>query len=98
MPTGSLEGFTIHAGVSEPIEFTGTITSLSSEDSLWYCTPNDSLTISLVDWNTCITTSANFSEPRPRRLKCEYCGCISSKEFGTCEHCGAPLVPLEYIY
>ena len=26
------------------------------------------------------------------RLRCEYCGCISGKEYGTCEHCGAPLV------
>ena len=96
MPTGSLEEFTIHAGVGEPIEFTGTITSLSSEDGLWHCIPNDSLTISLTDLNTWITTGANFSEPRPLRLKCEYCGCVSSKDFGTCEFCGAPLVPMEY--
>ena len=33
---------------------------------------------------------------RPRRLKCVYCGCISGKESGTCEHCGAPLVEDEY--
>lgn len=26
-----------------------------------------------------------------KRLYCEYCGCISDKEHGTCEHCGAPL-------
>ena len=25
------------------------------------------------------------------RKRCEYCGCISEKTFGTCEHCGAPL-------
>ena len=99
MPTSSFEEFTIRSEVGEPIEFTGTITSLSSEDGLWYCTPNDSLTISLTDWNSCIAiTSANFSEPRPLRLKCEYCGCVSSKDYGTCEFCGAPLVPLEYIY
>lgn len=29
---------------------------------------------------------------KPRRLKCQYCGCISEKDYGTCEHCGAPLV------
>lgn len=33
---------------------------------------------------------------RPRRLKCVYCGCISGKESGTCEHCGAPLIEDEY--
>ena len=33
---------------------------------------------------------------RLRRLKCVYCGCISSKESGTCEHCGAPLIEDEY--
>ncbi len=27
----------------------------------------------------------------PRKLACEYCGCISGKDHGTCEHCGAPL-------
>lgn len=26
-----------------------------------------------------------------RRLRCEYCGCLSKKDYGTCEHCGAPL-------
>lgn len=31
-------------------------------------------------------------DAKPRRLKCQYCGCISEKDYGTCEHCGAPLV------
>ena len=44
---------------------------------------------------TCYT-SIETSYYRPRRLKCVYCGCISSKESGTCEHCGAPLVEDEY--
>lgn len=44
---------------------------------------------------TCYT-SIETSYYRPRRLKCNYCGCISSKESGTCEHCGAPLVEDEY--
>ena len=33
---------------------------------------------------------------KPRRLKCVYCGCISGKESGICEHCGAPLIEDEY--
>ena len=44
---------------------------------------------------TCYT-SIETSYYRPRRLKCVYCDCISSKESGTCEHCGAPLVEEEY--
>jgi hypothetical protein len=44
---------------------------------------------------TCYT-SIETSYYRPRRLKCAYCDCISSKESGTCEHCGAPLVEDEY--
>jgi myo-inositol-1-phosphate synthase len=31
-------------------------------------------------------------DTKPRRLKCQYCGCISEKDYGTCEHCGAPLI------
>lgn len=42
------------------------------------------------------TSSITTSYYRPRRLKCVYCGCISSKESGTCEHCGAPLAEDEY--
>lgn len=42
------------------------------------------------------TSSIMTSYYRPRRLKCVYCGCISSKESGTCEHCGAPLIEDEY--
>lgn len=30
-----------------------------------------------------------------KRLYCEYCGCISEKDHGTCEHCGAPLKEME---
>lgn len=26
-----------------------------------------------------------------KRFVCEYCGCISGKDHGTCEHCGAVL-------
>lgn len=44
---------------------------------------------------TCYVSLAN-DYYRPRRLRCVYCGCISSKESGTCEHCGAPLVEDEY--
>lgn len=44
---------------------------------------------------TCYT-SIEPNYYRPRRLKCVYCDCISSKESGTCEHCGAPLIEEEY--
>lgn len=30
-------------------------------------------------------------DTKPQRLRCEYCGCLSEKDYGTCEHCGAPL-------
>lgn len=63
----------------------------------------DSATISLIPPDnrlftvdgTCYT-SIETSYYRPRRLKCAYCDCISSKESGTCEHCGAPLIEEEY--
>lgn len=45
-----------------------------------------------------VDNSLNWhSEPtRPqKRLHCEYCGCISEKEHGTCEHCGAPLKEMD---
>lgn len=42
------------------------------------------------------TSSIVTSYYRPRRLKCVYCDCISSKDSGTCENCGAPLVEEEY--
>lgn len=63
----------------------------------------NSISISLIPPNsqlftvdgTCYT-SIETSYYRPRRLKCVYCDCISSKESGTCEHCGAPLIEEEY--
>lgn len=47
-----------------------------------------------------LTYSPHEIEPvwvsdRPRRLKCSYCGCISEKDYGTCDHCGAPLAEEE---
>lgn len=42
--------------------------------------------------DACITA---YEMPTRRRLRCEYCGCISDKEHGTCEHCGAPLKEME---
>ena len=56
---------------------------------------NDWMTIPISELNTSCTITS-LCEPRPLRLHCEYCGCVSSKDFGTCEHCGAPLVPMEY--
>lgn len=48
-------------------------------------------TLTIVDNSSKIVESY-----RPnRRLYCEYCGCISDKEHGTCEHCGAPLKEME---
>lgn len=45
----------------------------------------------------CIDTVSSWASeaPRYKRLYCEYCGCISEKEHGTCEHCGAPLKEME---
>lgn len=49
-------------------------------------------TLTVVDNSSEIVEAAY----RPnRRLHCEYCGCISDKEHGTCEHCGAPLKEME---
>ena len=39
-----------------------------------------------------IETTWTSVDAKPRRLKCQYCGCISEKDYGTCEHCGAPLI------
>lgn len=38
-----------------------------------------------------IETTWTSVDAKPRRLKCEYCGCIADKDYGTCDHCGAPL-------
>lgn len=48
------------------------------EDHLFYCSDH--------------TVSVHRSmDTKPQRLRCEYCGCLSEKDYGTCEHCGAPL-------
>lgn len=33
-----------------------------------------------------------------RRLRCEYCGCLSEKDYGTCSHCGAVLTEVSDEY
>lgn len=33
-----------------------------------------------------------------RRLRCEYCGCLSEKNHGTCSHCGAVLTEVSDEY
>lgn len=38
-----------------------------------------------------IETTWTSVDAKPRHLKCEYCGCIADKDYGTCDHCGAPL-------
>ena len=45
--------------------------------------------------NTVDAYSWISATPRYKRLHCEYCGCISEKEHGTCEHCGAPLKEMD---
>lgn len=32
-----------------------------------------------------------IDDPKPKRIRCQYCGCLSEKDYGTCEHCGASL-------
>lgn len=35
--------------------------------------------------------SSVWEAAKPKRIRCEYCGCLSDKDYGTCEHCGAAL-------
>lgn len=35
------------------------------------------------------TTDTNVT--KAHRKRCEYCGVISERDYGTCAHCGAPL-------
>lgn len=32
-----------------------------------------------------------YLDEKPKRLRCKYCDCLSEKDYGTCEYCGAPL-------
>ena len=103
MPTRDFEEYTITYGVGnqETKTWVATSESLAEDVDLtrWTLSCPNTLTIPISDWNTSVTIgTTSFCEPRPLRLHCEYCGCVSSKDYGTCEHCGAPLVPLEYIY
>lgn len=96
MPPKNFEEYTISYGVGNQETKTWVATSESLMEDidlpLWVLNSPDTLTVNLSDWNNCVITgTSNLYEPRPRRLRCEYCGCISGKEFGTCEHCGAPL-------
>lgn len=103
MPPKNFEEYTITYGVGnqEARTWVATSESLAEDVDLtrWTLSCPNTLTIPISDWNTSVTIgTTSFCEPRPLRLHCEYCGCVSSKDYGTCEHCGAPLVPLEYIY
>ncbi|MBR5939435.1 hypothetical protein IKZ77_02685 [Candidatus Saccharibacteria bacterium] len=96
MLTKEFEEYTITYGVGnqETKTWVATSESLAEDVDLthWTLSYPNTLTIPISDWNTSVTIgTSNLYESRPRRLRCEYCGCISSKEFGTCEHCGAPL-------
>lgn len=65
----------------------GRIKEYTIEDAIERCIASQSLDPIESEYAS-ITDSYEF---RPRRLICEYCGCISGKDHGTCEHCGAPL-------
>lgn len=99
MPPETFEEYTIEYGIGnqEKTVFvkTGDNLMIAPEENFWTLAVNNSklATIPITDINS-ITTS--FCEPRTIRLYCEYCGCVSKKDYGTCEHCGAPLIPLEY--
>ena len=101
MPPKNFEEYTIAYGVGnqETKAWVATSESLAEDVDLihWTLSCPDTLTVPISDWNTSVTIGAtNLYEPRPIRLYCEYCGCVSKKDYGTCEHCGAPLIPLEY--
>lgn len=99
MPPETFEEYTIEYGIGnqEKTVFVKTSDNLmmAPEENFWTLAVNNSkwATIPITDINSITTISC---EPRPLRLHCEYCGCVSSKDYGTCEHCGAPLIPLEY--
>lgn len=101
MPPKTFEEYTIEYGIGnqEKTVFVATSESLAEDADLthWTLSCPDTLTIPICDWNTSVTIdTTNLYEPRPLRMTCEYCGCVSKKDYGTCEHCGAPLIPLEY--
>ena len=43
------------------------------------------------DGNLKAWTPKLIDDPKPKRIRCQYCGCLSEKDYGTCEHCGAAL-------
>ena len=102
MPPKNFEEYTVVCGIGNEEKITYVATSEDRDEGIYTLTTNNEnnfCTIPISDWSTSITIgTTSFCEPRPLRLHCEYCGCVSSKDYGTCEHCGAPLVPLEYIY
>ena len=106
MPPKEFEEYTIMCGIGneEKITYVATSESFSSVSASDFpfdggrtlkVSDGDCATISISDINANCTITGLY-EPRPRRLRCEYCGCVSGRDFGTCEHCGAPLVPMEY--
>lgn len=103
MPPKNFEEYTVVCGIGneEKITYVATSDSLTADPSMegWNLTVSDGdwMTIPISELNTNCTITSLY-EPRPLRMTCEYCGCVSKKDYGTCEHCGAPLVLLEYIY
>ena len=106
MPPKEFEEYTIMCGIGNEEKLTYVATSETFPSVTTSDVPFDggwTLRVDKGDWMTIPISQLNTSctitslcEPRPLRLHCEYCGCVSGKDFGTCEHCGAPLVPMEY--
>ena len=55
----------------------------------------ETITTSLIDghmnWFSADNATTEQKTEKPKRIRCEYCGFLSEKDYGTCEHCGAAL-------
>ncbi len=45
----------------------------------------------IFDFSGLKTVTADLELPAEHRKRCAYCGVLSEKDYGTCDHCGAPL-------
>lgn len=52
---------------------------------------SDSITANIADNAIISYIPSEWEAAKPKRIRCEYCGCLSEKDYGTCEHCGAAL-------
>lgn len=76
----------------------GTCRVYDQESGTWYwmLDPDAKDVLVNLDYNRSVVaddliTWREYPSSSRRRLVCEYCGCISDKDYGTCEHCGAVL-------